>query len=138
MKIQPDLKIFLSSVLKLYDFTKKSHKSKVLSIVARHFTASILRAHGFVFSSDTYYRAKTDKVWEDKHFFPASKRKISLESKKRINQFLRNNSTIASNRTKQIFLSEFIEDSKGKFVCDSIIMYFHGSQIILMLLFLRQ
>ena len=123
MKMNPNLKIFVSSVKNLYTYVQKGEKTKVLSLVAAHFSASYLSSMGFKFSSSSYARARKKQVWENKHFVLPSKKEISNDEKRKINQFLMNHSTIASNRTKNILLPEYCGSINRSNVCINLIFF---------------
>ena len=82
-------------------------KNKYLSAVVPHFSRPFLRSMGFKFSSSPFARAGIQKIIkENRHHVPPSKQPISTQ-KKKINDFLLQNSTVASNKMKKIKFSDY-------------------------------
>jgi hypothetical protein len=105
----------LSSVQKLHMMTNNTReKNKYLSIVAPHFPALFLKSMRFKFSSSSFSNARKQKINEKRCFVPPSKKPISTTQKRKINEFLLHNSTIASNTTKKIKLSDYCMYWPGK------------------------
>ena len=107
----------VSSVQKLHSTTTNTRdKNKYLSPVAPHFSGVFLESVGFKFSSSSLARAKRQKIFnENRHFVPPSKAPISIAQKRKINEFLLQNSRIAGNKTKKIKLSDYLMHWPGKF-----------------------
>ncbi len=106
LKFETTLSKMLHSIRKLHDYTKKGHKTKVLSIVAPYFPSSELKKIEFKFCSASFALARKEQVWT-KRFTPPSKIPISKNEKRKIHDFLMEHSTIASNKVKKIKSSEF-------------------------------
>ncbi len=105
----------LSSVQKLHSTTNVTRdKNKYLSLVAKHFSGRFLKSIGFKFSSSAFSNARKKKIQEIRHHTPPSKAPISIEKKRKINDFLLDNSTIASNKVKKIKISDYNLYFKGK------------------------
>ena len=114
LNLRGDMKQMVISVQKLHAFSEKKNKTKVLSIVAPHFPSAVLKNIGFEFSSKSFTRARKEQVWEKKRFIPPSKTPISRNQKRKLHDFLMDHSTIASNRTKKILLSEYFGNLDGQ------------------------
>lgn len=98
----------LSSVQGLHMTTNNTReKNKYLSLVAPHFPKSFLKSVGFKFSSSSFASARKKKFFENRHFIPPSKTPITINQKRKINEFLIENSTIASNKSKKIKLADY-------------------------------
>ena len=110
----------VSSVRELHTTAKTTRdKNKYLSVVAPHFSRPFLRSMGFKFSSSSFARARRQKIIkENRHYVPPSKQPISVAQKRKINDFLLQNSTVASNKTKKIKISDYL-------------LYWQGKQIVI-------
>jgi hypothetical protein len=124
-KVNPNMRKMVSSVQELHSTAKTTRdKNKYLSLVAPHFSRPFLRSIGFKFSSSSFANARRqEKIYEKRHYTPPSKQPISLEKKRKINEFLIENSTIASNKTKKIKLSEYLTFFQGNIKINNVILY---------------
>ena len=104
----------VSSMQRLHSNCKKRDKNKILSVVAPHFSAPFLKSHGFKFCASSFSRARKGTVFENKTFMPRSKKPITAHQKRKLEDFLLENSTIASNKVKRMRLSEYMGHRRGK------------------------
>ena len=109
-KINPNMRNMALSIQELHCAAKTTRdKNKYLFLVAPHFSRPFLRSMGFNFSSSSFASARRQKkIHESRHYTPPSKQSISNAQKRKVNQFLLDNSTIASNKTKKIKFSDYL------------------------------
>ena len=109
LKVNKNVSGVLTSVQQMHmNANTTREKNRYLSIVAPHFPAMFLKSIGYKFCSSSFSNARKKKINEKRHFVPPSKAPISIGKKSKINDFLLENSTVASNKTKKIKLSDYL------------------------------
>ena len=108
--MEQNIRGVVSSVQKLHSTTTNTReKNKYLSLVALHFPGVFLKSVGFKFLSSSLARVKRQKILnQNLHFVHPSKTQIYIAQKRKINDFLLQNSTVASNKTKKIKFSNYL------------------------------
>ena len=119
LSMNSSLRGMIFSMQKLHSNCKKQDKNKILSVVAPHFPALFLKSHGFKFCASSFARARKETVFEKKTFTPPSKEPISEVQKRKLEEFLEVNSTIASNKVKKMKLSDYKKYRNGQFKTNS-------------------